>query len=71
MPVELKLHANFNTANVTIDVPLVEKDVLLKGSDFISLHIPGGGETAIGEKEFDLMKDGAVSDQLCPWWCGG
>lgn len=60
MPVELKINANFNTANVMVDVPLVEKDMLLQRSDFISLHIPGGGETAIGEKEFGLMKDGAV-----------
>ena len=60
VPVELRIHPSFNTPNIKVDVPLVDKTTLLNASDFVSLHIPGGGETVIGEKEFGEMKDGAV-----------
>lgn len=60
MPIELSLHPNFNSATITIDVPLVDKESLLKQSDFVSLHIPGGGQTVIGAPELSIMKDGAV-----------
>lgn len=40
----------------------VEKDTLLKESDFISLHVPLSAETKhyIGKREFDMMKRTAV-----------
>ena len=60
MPIELSLHPNFNSATITVDVPLVDKETVLQQSDFVSLHIPGGGKTVIGEAEFAMMKDGAV-----------
>jgi D-3-phosphoglycerate dehydrogenase / 2-oxoglutarate reductase len=60
IPVSLQLHPNFGIQNPTVNVPLTDKDSLLGQCDFISLHIPGGGEVAIGHREFSLMKDGTV-----------
>lgn len=41
-------------------IKMVSKEELLKNSDFISLHIPFEKDLgpAIGEKEFEIMKDG-------------
>ncbi len=41
---------------------MVDKDTLLKQSDFLSLHLPLTGKTRhyIGEKELDMMKPGAI-----------
>ncbi|MBO6516561.1 MAG: D-2-hydroxyacid dehydrogenase [Bacteroidia bacterium] len=58
--VELKFHPAFNMASVKVPVPMISKEELLAQSDFISLHIPGGGEAVIGEREIGLMKKGAV-----------
>ncbi len=43
-------------------VEYVDLDTLLKESDIVSLHIPNNKETKgfLGEKELDLMKEGAV-----------
>lgn len=60
MPIELSLHPNFKSSPVSVEVALVDKESLLNQSDFVSLHIPGGGQTVIGEREFAQMKDGAV-----------
>jgi D-3-phosphoglycerate dehydrogenase len=44
------------TVNVKLNtIPLEE---ILKNSDFLSLHVPGG--KLIGKKEFDLMKKGVI-----------
>ena len=44
----------------TLDFTLqtIDKEELLKQSDFITLHLPAQQEAVIGEKEFQLMKDG-------------
>lgn len=44
----------------TLDFTLqtIGKEELLKQSDFITLHLPAQQEAVIGEKEFQLMKDG-------------
>ena len=44
----------------TLDFTLqtIGKEELLKQSDFITLHLPAQQEAIIGEKEFQLMKDG-------------
>lgn len=43
-----------------LGVPLVELDDLIKGSDFITLHLPKNAQTAklISDKQFEMMKDG-------------
>lgn len=44
----------------TLDFTLqtIGKEELLKQSDFITLHLPAQQQAVIGEKEFQLMKDG-------------
>ncbi len=58
--VDLKFHASLNLPSVQAQVKMVDKSTLLKESDFVTLHIPGGGETVIGENEFAMMKKGSV-----------
>jgi len=41
----------------TIDT--ISKEEVLKQADFITLHVPAQKEYVIGEKEFEIMKDGA------------
>jgi len=57
--VEVSFHPSLGLENQTATLKTISKEELLKSSDFISLHIPGGGETVIGHPEFELMKDGA------------
>lgn len=49
----------FDGRFLDFDIPNVSKEDLLKSSDFITLHVPSQKEPIIGEKEFNLMKDGA------------
>lgn len=58
--VTLNLHPSLNQNNLEVQVPLVSKEALLQQSDFVSLHVPGGGQTVIGESEFAIMKPGSV-----------
>jgi D-3-phosphoglycerate dehydrogenase len=44
--------------SLTFGVPKLSLEDLLRTSDFVSLHVPGGD--IIGEKEIALMKDGAA-----------
>lgn len=44
---------------VSENVKFVEKDELLKASDFISLHLPKSEKPVIGSNELNLMKDSA------------
>ncbi|MFT5723579.1 MAG: D-3-phosphoglycerate dehydrogenase [Bacteroidia bacterium] len=60
MPVTLTIHPSLNIDPIVVNIPLTDKDSLLQQSDFISLHIPGGGKTVIGAPEFSIMKPGAV-----------
>lgn len=50
----------FNGQSVDIEVKTQSKEEVLKQADFITLHIPAQKEYAIGEKELQLMKNGAV-----------
>lgn len=60
------IYHNRKRCNIDIEEELsarwVEMDELLKGSDALSLHLPGGEETKhlIGTEELAKMKDGAV-----------
>ncbi|NGM61840.1 3-phosphoglycerate dehydrogenase [Sphingobacterium sp. SGG-5] len=50
------------SGGLKVDVPVkqVEKDELLRTSDFISLHVPFLDKPFIGEEEFALLKDGVA-----------
>ena len=48
----------FNGQKMTILINTTDLDTLLKESDFISLHVPAQQTYLIGEKEFQIMKDG-------------
>jgi D-3-phosphoglycerate dehydrogenase / 2-oxoglutarate reductase len=60
LPITLSIHPSLRTAPITVNIPLVDLETILNQSDFISMHIPGGGQAVIGEKEFSQMKTGAV-----------
>lgn len=55
-PTEVTL-SFFDGQSLKMSVPKVSLEELLKTSDFVSLHVPGGD--IIGEKEIAMMKDGA------------
>ena len=44
--------------NVTVDINIIEMEELLRISDFITLHVPGGEDPIITAKEIAKMKDG-------------
>ncbi|MCB0552610.1 MAG: D-2-hydroxyacid dehydrogenase [Phaeodactylibacter sp.] len=53
----------FDNENVKLSVRLetYEWEEVLKTSDFLTLHVPfSGGSALIGEKEIGMMKDGAI-----------
>ena len=50
----------FNGQNITLNIDTIALDLLLKESDFISLHVPSQERYVIGEKEISKMRDGVV-----------
>lgn len=58
--IEVKFHPELKIEPVKVQIPLLPKNEVLAKSDFVSLHIPGGGETVIGADEIKSMKEGAV-----------
>ena len=48
----------FDGRSLDFRIQTISKETLLKEADFITLHIPAQQEVVIGEKEFQLMKDG-------------
>lgn len=48
----------FNRQKMTFTIDTVDKAVLLKESDFITLHVPSQDDYIISKKEFEQMKDG-------------
>lgn len=50
----------FNGAALEVNIQTIAMDELLKGSDFISLHVPAQKEYVIDKKALTAMKDGAV-----------
>lgn len=50
----------FDGQEIKVEIPLVEKEELIKTSDFITLHVPAQKEYVLGEKEFEMMKKGAA-----------
>lgn len=50
----------YDGQKVAFDILRVSIEELLKESDFISLHVPAQEEYVIGQKELDMMKNGAM-----------
>ena len=46
--------------SLQFDLPFRSMEDLLKNSDFITIHIPGGDQTIIGPAEIEMMKDNAA-----------
>lgn len=57
--VEITFHPQSNLPSVKINVQTISKEEVLKQSDFVSLHIPGGQGYVIAENELAIMKKGA------------
>jgi D-3-phosphoglycerate dehydrogenase len=50
----------FDKQIIDFEIKTVSKEMVLKESDFISLHVPAQKEFVIGEAEFEIMKVGAA-----------
>ncbi|MCB0472955.1 MAG: D-2-hydroxyacid dehydrogenase [Flavobacteriaceae bacterium] len=50
----------FDGQTVFFKIETITKEALLKEADFITLHVPAQDGYVIGEKEFEMMKDGAA-----------
>ena len=50
----------FNEQSVDFEIKTQLKEEVLKQADFVTLHVPAQKEFVVGEKEFELMKNGAV-----------
>ena len=50
----------FKGQSVDFEIKTQSKEEVLKEADFVTLHVPAQKEFVIGQKEFDLMKNGAA-----------
>ncbi len=50
----------FDGQEISVEIPLVEKEALLEQSDFVTLHVPAQKDYVLGEQEFAKMKKGAA-----------
>lgn len=50
----------FNGQSIDFEIKTQSKEEVLKEADFVTLHVPAQKEFVIGQKEFDLMKNGAA-----------
>ena len=50
----------FNGQSVDFEIKTQSKEEVLKEADFVTLHVPAQKEFVIGQKECDLMKNGAA-----------
>ena len=50
----------FSGQSVDFEIKTQSKEEVLKQADFVTLHVPAQKEFVVGEKEFELMKNGAV-----------
>ncbi|MBL4577814.1 MAG: D-2-hydroxyacid dehydrogenase [Flavobacteriales bacterium] len=55
---EVTINVNVNGQSVAVEINTIDFKKLLKQSDYISIHVPGGDKPVINSKEFKLMKDG-------------
>lgn len=49
----------FDGQKISVHIKSTDKETVLKEADFLSLHVPAQQDYVIGQKEIDLMKDGA------------
>lgn len=57
--VDISFHPDANIPSIKKNVKTISKEEVLKQSDFISLHIPGGQGYVLAANEFNLMKKGS------------
>lgn len=55
----IQLHAHPDI-KLNVRINTISFDEVLRHSDFITLHIPGGSEPVLGKAEFEKMKTGAM-----------
>jgi D-3-phosphoglycerate dehydrogenase len=55
---DVTIDVDINGQNIPVDIKTIEFNELLKQSDYITIHVPGGDKPVIGKKQFDMMKDG-------------
>jgi len=55
---DVTIDVDINGQNIPVDIKTIKFNELLKKSDYITIHVPGGDKPVIGKKQFDMMKDG-------------
>jgi len=50
----------FDGQSISIEIPLVSKEELLKTADFVTIHVPAQTDYVIGTDELEMMKKGAA-----------
>lgn len=55
---DVTIEVDINGQVVPVDIKTIGFNEVLKQSDYISIHVPGGDKPVIAKKEFDMMKDG-------------
>lgn len=50
----------FDGQTISVEIPLVSKEELLKTSDFVTIHVPAQTDYVIGADELGMMKKGAA-----------
>jgi len=55
---DVTIDIDINGQNIPVDIKTIKFNELLKQSDYITIHVPGGDKPVIGKKQFDMMKDG-------------
>ena len=50
----------FNKKKIDFNIKTIELELLLKESDFISVHTPKLDKPILGKKEFEIMKNGVI-----------
>ena len=55
---EVTIDVDINGQVVPVEIKTIGFNALLKQSDYITIHVPGGDKPVISKKEFKLMKDG-------------
>jgi len=55
---DVTIDVDINGQANPVDIKTIEFNELLKQSDYITIHVPGGDKPVIGKKQFDMMKEG-------------
>lgn len=57
--ISFSFHEALKLNPVLLKIPMSDKETVLRSSDFITLHVPGGEVPVIGASEFEMMKKGS------------